>query len=197
MMHGVKNIFLGNTPSKERAFLCDFLSRTKDMYKYFCVPCCGKFAAVEAAVMAGWNPRNIMASDVSLFTTIVGRYVMDREIDDLGIATNHKDLMCEEGSHAEMLYNLKLAVMIANAKNYHMSLYVRDMKLRRKEHVTRIENDLNELKDKIGGMQYEIGDLFECGSKYLENPDAITMQLHGSTRLDISRGTQKCTTRAG
>ena len=54
--------------------------------KPFFNACAGRFSVVEAAIKAGVPPQNVFASDIGLFSSIIG-YLADssRKVDDLGI----------------------------------------------------------------------------------------------------------------
>ena len=76
-------LFLGITPNGARNYVADKVASLK---KPFFNACAGRFSVVEAAVKAGLPSQNIYASDIGLFSSIIG-YLADpsKKLEDLGI----------------------------------------------------------------------------------------------------------------
>ena len=76
-------LFLGVTPTGARNYVAD---KVASLEKPFFDACAGRFTVVEAAIKAGISPQNIYASDIGLFSSIIG-YLADpsKKLDDLGI----------------------------------------------------------------------------------------------------------------
>jgi hypothetical protein len=76
-------LFLGVTPTGARNYVASNVASCK---KPFFNACAGRFSVVEAAIKAGIPPQNVFASDIGLFSSIIG-YLADpsKKLDDLGI----------------------------------------------------------------------------------------------------------------
>jgi len=76
-------LFLGVTAAAARSYLVE---KVASLEKPFFNACAGRFSVIEAAVKAGVQPRNIYASDIGLFSSIIGyRAEPSRKLNDLGI----------------------------------------------------------------------------------------------------------------
>ena len=65
--------FLGTLVPTEQKFLKVLLENArKNGYTKFVEPCAGAFAMSHLAVQAGFKPSQVEASDVSMFTSIMG-----------------------------------------------------------------------------------------------------------------------------
>ena len=62
-------LFLGVTPTGARNHVA---SQIAALGRSFYNACAGRFSLVEAPIKAGIPPRNIHASDVGLFSSIIG-----------------------------------------------------------------------------------------------------------------------------
>jgi len=71
-MQQLEKIFLGNTPSEQRKFIVAALTHLKDKYPNIVIPCCGQFTLAKCAIEAGYKSENIIASEISLFSLVLG-----------------------------------------------------------------------------------------------------------------------------
>ena len=78
-------LFLGVTPSGARNFVAN---KGLSLERPFFNACAGRFSVVEAAIKGGVPPQNVFASDIGLFSSIIG-YLADpsKKLEDLGIRT--------------------------------------------------------------------------------------------------------------
>jgi len=72
MAQQLEKIFLGNTPSEQRKFLVAALTHLHDRYQKVVIPCCGQFTLAKCAIEAGYKPEDITASEISLFSCVLG-----------------------------------------------------------------------------------------------------------------------------
>ena len=72
MAQQLEKIFLGNTPSEQRKFLVSALVHLKDKYPKIVIPCCGQFTLAKCALEAGYKAENIITSEISLFSCVLG-----------------------------------------------------------------------------------------------------------------------------
>ena len=78
--------FLGTLVPSEQKFLKALLDNArKSGYNKFVEPCAGAFAMSHLALQSGFRPDQIEASDVSMFTSIMGYAITGNPMDELGI----------------------------------------------------------------------------------------------------------------
>jgi hypothetical protein len=159
-------LFLGVTPSGARNYVAD---KVVSLEKPFFNACAGRFSVVEAAIKAGVPPQNVFASDIGLFSSIIG-YLADpsKKLDDLRIrildpALEPKGITDEFDFAAHVMLILKLNQM--NQTNLR-GLYLREELLaswaRSRE---AMRQQLETLVQNIAGIHYEIADIWDVISR--------------------------------
>jgi Phage DNA Adenine Methylase-like domain 1/Phage GNAT-like domain len=155
-------LFLGITPSGARSYVA---SKAAALSKPLYNACAGRFSVIEAAVKAGVAPQTIYASDISLFSSIIG-YLADptKALDDLGIrildpvlepkgATDDLDF----AAHLMLILKLNQAC-VSNLRG----LYVREEILSSWERPRQeMREQLAALIASIAGIHYEIADIWD------------------------------------
>jgi len=176
MQYNPGNLFLGSTPAHERSYLCEVLRHARKHYKRLLIPCCGKFAAAETAVAAGWKPAQICGSDVSLFSSVLGYHLSGRPLAELGVRLAG-DLACLDPTDpATVLYCLKLATLrqwAQSAGQYHKRLLVRDVERRIAHHIQTLQKHLDALAANLAGLEYRARDLFDHLPEAMDDPEAV------------------------
>lgn len=111
------------------------------------------------AVQSGFRSGQIEASDVSMFTSIMGYALTDQPMEELEI--HAKGFTDEEMKDpAIALYAWKYLSMVKNAgKEYFYNLMV-DLEKRREEHVENIRQQLERARTLLKGMNYRVLDLY-------------------------------------
>ena len=154
------DIFLGSTHSTERSFLSQVLNVTGPHYKRLIIPCVGKFASAEAALQSlTWPMNRLETSDISLFSTLLGRYIMKDPIVDLNVKLN------VEGEDPVQ--------MMAKSKSYHSQLFVEDLVIRKDFHKAAIKRGMDLLADKLHGLKYQVKDLTAHFESAMDDPGAV------------------------
>lgn len=83
-------IFLGVVPRGARSYVAQQLLR---LGKPFFNACAGRFSVIEAAVKQGFPSANVHASDIGLFSSLIGYLTDDsKRLEDLGIGILDPDL---------------------------------------------------------------------------------------------------------
>ncbi len=159
------SIFLGVTTSPAREFIAKAILNSKA--ERILMPCVGRFAAVEAMAGSGIPAKQITASDICLFSSIIG-YLAEprRSISELGIELP-LSLPTMPKTDAGDDYDLAAQTMLAlglgqlpqkHAKGLSERAYILN-------NWTRYHRDMvNKLKTLVGsirGVRYEIKDLWE------------------------------------
>lgn len=148
------SLFIGALSTGDKEFLKVLLknARTKG-YDRFIEPCAGALAMSFLAAESGFDPKKIEASDVSYFSGVYGRAVSDQSIEDMGIKA--KGFTEEElKDPATALYaQLYLKSLKSAGKEYFYEL-IRDLKYRKAEHIQKINEEIDKVKEKCKGMKY-------------------------------------------
>lgn len=78
--------FLGTLVAQEQKFLKPLIENArKQGYTRFVEPCAGAFAMSHIAAQCGYKPSEIEASDVSMFTSIMGYAITGQSLEELEI----------------------------------------------------------------------------------------------------------------
>src|ERR1039458_5230848 len=155
-------LFLGVTPSGARNYVAD---KVVSLQKPFFNSCVGRFSVVEAAIKAGVPPQNVFASDIGLFSCIIG-FLADpsKKLGDLGIrildpALEPNGITDELDFAAHVMLILKLNQM---KQTNLRGLYLRE-ELRSSWEKSRaaMRRQLERLVQNIAGIHYEIADIWD------------------------------------
>jgi hypothetical protein len=159
-------LFLGVTPSGARNYVAD---KVVSLEKPFFNACAGRFSVVEAAIKAGLPPDNIYASDIGLFSSIIG-YLADpsKKLEDLGSrildpSLEPKGITDEFHFAAHVMLILKLNQM---KQTNLRGLYLRGELLSSWEKTRAVmQQQLQMLFQNIIGIHYEIADIWDVVSR--------------------------------
>ena len=159
-------LFLGVTPTGARNYVAE---KVASIEKPFFNSCAGRFSVVEAAVKAGVPTQKVFASDIGLFSSIIG-FLADpsKKLDDLGIrildpALEPKGITDELDFAAHVLLILKLNQMKqTNLRGLYLreevlSSWTRSRQLMREQ--------LEALVQNVAGIHYEIADIWDVVSR--------------------------------
>jgi len=155
-------LFLGVTPTGARNYVAD---KVVSLAKPFFNACAGRFSVVEVAIKAGLPPENIYASDLGLFSSIIG-FLADpaKKMDDLGIrildaVLEPKGITDELDFAAHVMLILKLNQMKqTNLRGFYLreellSSWSRCRQTMREQLETLVQN--------IAGIHHEIADIWD------------------------------------
>ena len=79
-------LFIGQVHSDQQKFLKEILVNAKAQgFTRVVEPCAGSFAMSNLAVQAGFKPEQIEASDVTLYSSVLGYGIFDIRIADFEI----------------------------------------------------------------------------------------------------------------
>lgn len=167
------SFFLGTLVPSEQKFLKILIENAlKNGYTKFIEPCAGAFAMSHLAVQAGFKPYQIEASDVSMFTSIMGYAIEGRSLEELCLhAKGFTDN--ELLDPATALYAWKYLSLVKNAgKDYFYNLLI-DMEQRRDAHIKMLNEQLDRAKKTLNGMNYRALDMWKHIEEVLNDPHAL------------------------
>lgn len=141
-------------------------------YNRFVEPACGAMQLCQTAQKAGFSPAVMEASDVSLYSTAMGRAIMGQRLDDLGVRAQgfeHEDL----GDPATIMWADAVCRAEAKSKVVYWAEIARSMKLEREAHLARLNEMLGNARKRLQGLQYMPMDVFEHLDQVIDDPNAV------------------------
>lgn len=166
-------LFLGVLKEPDRQFLLKLLKKARENgYTRFLEPGAGALALSYIAAEAGFEPQNIEASDVSYFSRAFARGVNKQTTEDMEIVAEGFDSQ-ELLDPATALYAQMYLKMAKNAgQDYFYELF-RDLKYRKKEHIERIQDQIDKVSAKLNGIHYSDKDMIEHILEVADDPHAV------------------------
>lgn len=166
-------LFMCTLVSSEQKFLKPLLqSALKSGYTRVVEPCAGAFAMSHLAAQVGYKGSQIEASDVSMFTSIMGYAIMGKSLEEL-------EIKAEGFTDEEMLdpaIALYAQVYLRTAKqagkDYFHNLLL-DLQYRRDEHIKSIREQLDRAKAALGGMNYRPLDMWKHLDECLDDEHTL------------------------
>src|SRR6266581_3663612 len=153
-------IFLGVVPRGARNYVAEQIVR---LDRPFFNACAGRFSVVEAAVKQGFPAANVHASDIGLFSSLIGYLADDsKRLEYLGIRIldpdlEPRDVRDEPDFAAHVMLILKLNQL---SQTNLRGLYLREeLKNSWGTYRARIREELARLVEAIKGIHYEIADI--------------------------------------
>ena len=126
----------------------------------------------QLAVKAGFEPHRIEASDVTLFSTLMGYGIMGQRVDDLEIHANgygEHDL----GDPAVALWALACCMAEEHAANPIEDAALRQFKRESDRHIADLRKQLEKGRDLLGSMTYKAADLFDHLDECWDDPHCL------------------------
>lgn len=171
--HTVGTLFLGTLRPSTRAFLQQFFARARKRgYTRFVEPASGALAMSQLAVKAGFDPQRIEASDVTLFSALMGYGIMGQRADSLEI---HADGYGEYdlGDPAVALWALACCMAEEHAANPIQDAALRQFKRDSDRHIAGLRRQLEKARDLLGGMSHKAADLFDHLDDCWDDPHCL------------------------
>ena len=170
-------IFQGTTRKQTRDYLQAVFTKLRASYERVIVPCAGRFTIPSVARGSGFSTDEVIVSDISLFSTVIGRYINDHQISDLGIKY-HKNLEYlhendgKELHHASALYAMKIG-QFHQSDNYYNQTFREELERVPEAYIKRFNEQLIEMRQTIGAIKYRIADLWTELEEYKQDQKAI------------------------
>lgn len=153
--------FLGTLVSSEQKYIKVVLENAlKSGFTRVVEPASGAFAMAHLAIQAGFRPEQIECSDITMFSAIYGYSIMGKPLDDLDLkATGFTKKELKSPAHA--LYALMYLKTMTTAGSDFFYAMLKDLELRKDEHIAKIQEQLDRAKSLLKGMSYRSLDMFD------------------------------------
>lgn len=178
----LSTIFLGVNPQDARNAISQYVRHGK--WKTFVQPFCGRFGLCEAIAKTVGSAENIWASDICVFSAIVGSYLSGGDLEKLGLRWCGP-LECDsvsflfrrrtggEDEHAaSMLMVLKYA-QLKHRKSYYYQSAAKELIRNADTYIAHLSGKLRELKANLTGIRFRILDYKDEIKEHMDNPDAL------------------------
>jgi len=161
----LEKIFLGNTPSEQRKYIVSLFGFLKDKYPKLVVPACGQFSLVKCAIEAGYLRENIITSDVSLFSTVLGYLYSGKPLSDINFTVpeqyraDYEPLETDCERAAFLIWVMKLYQLREDV--YYEQQFRLSLIDTREFQITKLAQTLKKMTEYYKGIDYDIRDLRE------------------------------------
>lgn len=173
MLGNVGGLFVGTLFDSDKKFLKDLLvNARKSGYNRFIEPCSGALAMSFLAGECGFEPSKIEASDVSYFSGVIGRAVEGRPLDDMEIEAEGFTADELKDPAVALYAQLYLRKLKDSGVEYFREI-LKDITLRRDEHISNINRQIDLLRSKCGGLKYRDLDMFVHIEEALDDENAV------------------------
>lgn len=176
MFQNPGTFFVGGTltPVEQRFIAVLLKNAHKQGYTRFVEPCAGAFAMSHIAAQCGYKPSEIEASDVSMFTSIMGYAITGQSLEELEIRADgftNEELL----DPAVALYAWKYLKATRNAgREYGYELMV-DLEARREYYIDSLRAQLDRAKQLLHGMSYCPLDMWKHLEECYDDPHCIVI----------------------
>lgn len=161
------SFFIGGQPSDCRCFVSTILHKAKGRYKRVVEPCAGQFVVASIAKNEGYEV--IEASDITMYSGILGRVLEDKPLDDMGIVNLETGELETEPS--KILFNIKRKELKNGSTNLYGKAVYEDFMAREEEIREELRKELESLK--MPGLTYFDMDMFDHIARVKDDPEAI------------------------
>jgi len=155
----LNSIFQGIPPISGRIVFGQLMKDHK--FSRYVMPCCGRFVGPQLLVGAGVDPKKIYASDISIFSSVLGYYLTDKPIEKLGIKFHDIPFSLAKGSQLEKAVECMLAIKYVQIPPTHFynQEVKRELVVNHSQYFAEIKNQLEGHYAKLHGIHYEIKDV--------------------------------------
>jgi len=162
----LSSIFLGSIPSDQRKFLRVFLEfmRKEEGITRVIIPCVGQFGAVKCALEAGFTIDQIECSDISLFTSLLGYYYGEKDIEELNfglVQEEHADAYAGLTNDQQRVAFLMVLMKMAQLRTevYYEKCFFEEIRKNFDKYMEQVRVQLEEGMKTYRGLRYEVKDL--------------------------------------
>lgn len=182
MKSGSPSLFLGGTPREARQYLLTVMTEAKAAgFKRIVIPCVGRFTGPLIAKAAGFAPEQIHASDVSLFSCLIGALIVGKDPRTLGAVVKYDELpdvmvtIANTTDPFEYAACLMFVLKSGAAPRRHAKdmMIADDLERRAAVHIQECCAGLHELVDALKGINYHPADLFDIIEEEKASPTTL------------------------
>jgi hypothetical protein len=167
------NLYINSGVNSEFRFLKPaFAAARKAGYTRFVEPACGAFSMSHLAQQGGWDGTQMEASDVILFSAVMGYAIQGLPLDPLEIRIDGfpgEDMT----DPATVLWAQAVARARAKAGKLFWAEISRSMFMDRDRHVEVLNKQLERLRSVLAGLSFQPLDLFDHLEQVIDDPKTL------------------------
>jgi len=171
-------IFVGITPPPVREYVQMVLKAAMGRYSRLVAPCVGRFTIPQLARGEGWPVEAMEASDISLYSTVIGYHCAGLPMSDLGVEVAEGMGVSVERYFdggplhgAAILYALKFLTL--DRRSLYGEQFAKQMIADQDSTIASMAEQMDRFKAKLDGIQYEALDMWEHIERTLDDEDVI------------------------
>lgn len=170
-------LFLNTWGSPEQAYCKPLLTAVRAHgYRRYVEPCSGAFVMPLVARAAGWTPKQMETSDVSLYSSVSGYLLAGRDLAELNITIDDEPLELTGppiNQAATILWaQLKIRMEARPALRYWQEI-VKDLETRKLLHIEALCTKLLHLQQQLAGLKYEALDIWSHVDRVAGDPRTV------------------------
>jgi len=176
---GRVEIFKGVTPKPTRDYLQAVFQKLRGQYDRLVIPCAGRFTVAQLATAAGWPATRIEASDISLFSSVIGYHVAGEKPDlaplEIRFSERLSHLEQYRGTDkfaAAVLYAIKWAQLAAKTVYYQTAIR-EELESTPDQYIDAFHERLIALRSSVGGLDYRVADIFAQLERYRDHDRVV------------------------
>jgi hypothetical protein len=162
-----KGIPRGNT----RGYTADTLMVLKP--ERVVIPCVGSFALAKVALDAGVKPENIIAGDISIYSTTIGNAIMEKDwkLKLKPFAAETYDwlngyLTDPISKAASVLFMIRILQYVRKNQNTYLRDLQRELVFSRQTYIDQLREQLIQIRDMLKGLHYHAQDMWVTMEQY-------------------------------
>jgi hypothetical protein len=174
-MPQLDRIFLGVTPGDQRRYVTGVLRFLRPRYPRLVVPAVGQFTLAKCGLAAGYAPEQIVTSDISVFSTLLGAlytgqglaafpFTFGEAVEvDAGVWEHPRERLAAYATDAERVAYLLWLVKLRQLKPrvYYERVVREELRRNAEGHIQRLAGRLTTLAEQYRGITYRVADLRE------------------------------------
>lgn len=169
-------LFVGAWTAPDRTFLTRLMGALRPHYDLAVEPCAGAFAMSLTYRHVGFEPEQIEASDVGLFSATLGSVFNGGHPRDLQILLDGETLELPDepiDAAARVMFTQALVRMELKPPVHHWQEHVRALVDDRERHERKVAEQVKKMDERLHGMAYWPRDLVEHIREHADNPKAL------------------------
>jgi len=168
-------LFVGASEAPERALFATYFQTLTKRYERLIVPTAGAMSVPQTWVDSGGAAARVEASDVSLYSAVLGSYLAGDDLGLLAVRINSRLLRLPSTpmrAAARILW-AQLVARFAHRETPYWAEILQDLNDRQDFHEAEIMAGLVASKRRVGGLTYRSLDMWEHVREHLDDPSAV------------------------
>jgi hypothetical protein len=185
-------IFQGLTQRQVQKFVMAELMHCRERgYTSVVIPCVGRFSIAAMAIAAGFAPNQVLTSDISLFSSVLGYLLSGQDLGTLEIDF-HEDLgwlrqyVGTPRLGAAVFYSIKWC-QFQKAKNFYLQSFAKELARDPEGYMNLFQAVIDDALAKMAGLHYEMADVVRVVETYMLEPDHVIYLHPPSSQGTFSR----------